>query len=194
MNTELTKTLKEKYPAIFKSFGDFEICDGWYGIVDVMCSAMDDARTTSILIDQARGKAWGIKPHKDAYGSPHYPLCIQSPQVIALQVKEKYATLRFHYRLEFEPKFQELICGDNALPEAIQLADRYHSFTDGIIQLAETISSRTCEETGLEGELHVSSCGEGWWRTLNREFAKTNSFCKERKYIPVAYVPTADQI
>lgn len=184
MNAELTKTLKNRYPSIFKSFGDFEICDGWYGIIDVMCVAMDETRTTQILVDEARGKAWGIEPYADSFGNPHYPLNIDSPQVIAPQVKEKYATLRFHYRLEFESRFQELTCGENALPEAIRLAENYHSFVDGIIHLGETLSSRTCEETGKEGELHVTR-GDGWWRTLNREFAKTDPQCSSRNYVPV---------
>lgn len=185
MNAELTKKLKGKYPAILANIGDFEICDGWYGIIDVMCEAMNEPHTTQILVDEARGKAWFIEPYKDSLGNPHYPLCIHSPQVIALQIKEKYATLRVNYRLEFEPRYLELAYGENALPEANRLADRYHSFVDGIIQLAETISGRTCEETGREGELHVNSL-EGWWRTLNREFAESDPQCRSRNYVPVS--------
>lgn len=184
MNAELSRKLYEKYPAIFRNRCEFSHGDGWYGILDVLCEALGETRTTCILVDEARGKAWGIKPYADTLGNPHYPMYTHGPQVIALRVQEKYGTLRFSYRLEFEPRFHELTCGENALPEAIHLADRYHDFIDGIIQLAETLSGRTCEETGKEGELHVSS-GDGWWRTLNREFAQTDPQCRNRNYVPV---------
>ena len=184
MNSDLTRKLHEKYPAIFMNHCWLEHGDGWYGIVDAMCEAMTEAYTTCIHVDAARAKNLGIEPQTDPEGELQYPLHVECPQVIVLQIKEKYATLRVHYRLEFEPKIQELACGENPMTEAVRIADRYHSYFDGIVHMAETLSARTCEETGKPGELHVSNAGYEWWRTLNREFAKIDPHCRSRKYVP----------
>jgi hypothetical protein len=186
MNAEMTQKLYEKYPAIFANRCGLELGDGWSGIIIAMCEAMTEAYTTCIYVDATRGKAWGIEPKENPDGEPRYAMHVECPQVIARQVKEKYATLRFHYRLEFEPRFRELAFGENSLPEATRIADRYHSFMDGIVHMAETLSARTCEETGKEGELHVSNAGiSEWWRTLNREFARMDPQCRSRNYVPV---------
>lgn len=194
MNAELTKKLYEKYPAIFANRCDFSLGDGWYDIIDAMCDAMTDAYTTWISVDEAHGKTYGIKPQIDPDGHSHYPLHVECPQVVAVQIKEKYGTLRFYFLLEFEARFRELAYGENRMPEATRIADRYQSFMAGIEHMAETLSARTCEETGKDGELHVSggSLNGGWWRTLNREFAKTDDFCKGRNYVPVADLPELD--
>ena len=58
-------------------------------------------------------------------------------QVIAVQVKEKFGALRFYYR-----------DGDEAIA--------------GMVELAEYMSARTCEECGLPGKIRDG----GWIRTL----------------------------
>ena len=185
MNTDLTRQLHAKYPAIFRNHCWLEHGAGWCGIVDAMCEAMTVAYTTCIHVDAARAKTLGIAPQADPDGELQYPLHVECPQVVVLQIKEKYATLRVHYRLEFEAKFSELAYGQNPMAEATRIADGYHSYMDGIVHLAETLSARTCEETGKPGELHVSYGGFGeWMRTLNREFAKTDPNCRSQNYVP----------
>lgn len=59
------------------------------------------------------------------------------PQLVADQVKEKFASLRFYYH-----------GGDD--------------FCQGVVSMAEAISLRTCEECGAPGKVG----GRGWIRTL----------------------------
>jgi len=120
-----------------------------------------------------------------------YSLKVNPPQVVADQVKEKFGTLRFYYHLEFDPTFQELAYGKNPNPEARKVADRYQAYFDGMVNMAENMSARTCEETGLPGEMHVSG---GWYRTLNREHAKTNESCASRNYTPTSELTKEDSI
>jgi hypothetical protein len=201
MNKALQDQLYVKYPKIFANkdksmqescmFWGIECNDGWYNILDTLCEAVTHTYTTSIEIDEERAKQWGIEPTiwKDE-PKPRYFLDVGAPQVVADQVKEKFGTLRFYYHLEFELRFREVAYGDNPIPDASKTADRYSDYIDGIIHMAETMSSRTCEDTGLPGELHVSGgTRRGWYRTLNREYAKTNEFCASRNYVPVADLP-----
>jgi hypothetical protein len=65
------------------------------------------------------------------------------PQVVAEQVKEKFGTLRFYYR-----------GGDDII--------------DGMVRMAESISSVTCEVCGNAGKSNMS----GWIKTLCEEHRK----------------------
>jgi hypothetical protein len=64
---------------------------------------------------------------------------------VATQVKEKFGTLRFY-----------VSGGDD--------------FTNGVIRMAEAMSSVTCEECGKPG----TTSGPGWVRTLCVEHRKKN--------------------
>lgn len=168
-----------------------ECGDGWYDIIDALCEAVTYTYSTSVEIDEKRAKEWGIEPTvwKDDPKS-YYFLEVDGPQVVADQVKEKFGTLRFYHHLEFEPRFRELAYGDNAIPEARKIADRYNDYLDGVIHMAETMSGRTCEDTGTKGELHVSGgTRRGWYRTLNREYAMTDPKVASRNYTPVSELP-----
>ena len=198
MKNDLDKKLCEKYPKIFvnrnKPMNETCMCwgfdhgDGWYNIIDSMCSAMTYTYQTSIEVDALRAIAWNLEPTKWGDGEVKYYLDVQGPQVIADQVKEKFGTLRFYFHLEFEPRFRELAYGENPLPAAKECAERYSSYIDGIVHYAECLTERTCEETGKEGEMHVSGNRNGWYRTLNREHAKT----LDRNFIPVTDLPKED--
>jgi hypothetical protein len=91
------------------------------------------------------------------------------PTVVLDQVKEKFGTLRVYFHLEFDKPFLEMAYGDNPEPEATKCANRYSDYMNGIVHMAEVLSSRTCEFTGLPGKLHSSG---GWVKTLNPEYAK----------------------
>jgi len=131
MREELDEQLCKKYPLIFKNrHGDmketlmcwgFECGDGWYQILDSLCA--------------------NIQSHIDwqnenfAKGYPHYEKPV--PQVVAVQVKEKFGGLRFYYE-----------GGDDHI--------------SGMVRMAESWASHTCEECGQSGK-HRSG---GWIRTL----------------------------
>jgi hypothetical protein len=123
MKQELDEQLCKKYPLIFKNrHGDmretlmcwgFECGDGWYQILDSLCG--------------------NIQHHIDwkAKQGQHVP------QVVAVQVKEKFGGLRFYYD-----------GGDEQIY--------------GMVRMAESWAANTCEECGQPGTMRTG----GWIRTL----------------------------
>jgi hypothetical protein len=120
MKPELDKLLCERYPKLFADrharvheslmcFG-FECGDGWFDLIDTLCSTIQD------YIDYNPGK--------------------NIPQVIVVQVKEKFGTLRFY-----------TTGGDD--------------MTRGMIWMAESMSGRVCEVCGKPGEVRDG----GWIKT-----------------------------
>jgi len=120
MKAELEKQLVEKYPKIFKDYkGDprqtcmafgFECGDGWYWLIDSLCKNLQ----------------WNT----DHNGYP---------QVIAVQVKEKFGGLRFYTN------------GTNDKQGAV-------------ISFVESLSYKICENCGTNQD--VSTDNKGWIRTL----------------------------
>jgi len=68
------------------------------------------------------------------------------PQVIAEQIKEKYGTLRFYYTYE-----------------AKNVDPRHDGVIEGMIDFAETMSGKICEQCGDKGETKNKY---GWWSTV----------------------------
>ncbi len=122
MKNELDTALCAKYPKIFgdrnKPMNETAMCwgfccgEGWYNIIDQLCDNIQSH------ID------WQAKQGKDI------------PQVVAMQVKEKFGTLRFYYN-----------GGDDVI--------------DGMVRMAESMSAVTCEECGAPG----TTGGQGWITT-----------------------------
>ena len=121
MSPELDKQLVEKYPKIFcNRFGSpettamcwgFECGDGWYNLIDHLCSE--------------------IQWHLDKNAKPG------TEQFVAVQVKEKFGTLRFYGS-----------GGDNKIHD--------------MIWFAEGFSGKLCEECGNPAKVRSG----GWIRTL----------------------------
>lgn len=203
MSPELDRQLCEKYPKIFRDRNApmTQTCmcwgfpgDGWYGIIDAMCRAMTYTYSTSCEIDEEDAKRLGIEPNKYSGEPPRYFLDVNPPQAIADQVKEKYGTLRFYYHLEFDPVLIELNA-KGKYPQLKEIMDRYSNYFDGIVHMAETLSEMTCEDTGKPGEMHVSGGSRfGWYRTLNREYAKTDAHCVDRNYVPTKDLPKDEDL
>jgi hypothetical protein len=179
MKEELDKKLCEKYPKIFADrHGDmrttamcwgFECDDGWYHILDQLCSNIQWHIDSSIknaeyttnynnMITHAVAGDWG--PFDEYYsGGTYTPAFLAkrkeeilvSPlrdtevvyQVTASQVKEKFGTLRFYYS-----------GGDDII--------------NGMAVMAESMSGVTCEVCGNVGRQR----GGGWIRTLCDEHAE----------------------
>jgi len=196
MKAELQQKIFEKYPKIF---GDrtkpmtetcmcwgLEVGDGWYNLIDTLCEALTYTYSTSVQVDEEDGKRLGIKPYADSYY-----FCVEPPQVIATQVKEKYGTLRFYYRSEFDEKIIYLL-ETKKYPDLEKVNDRFYNFIDGVVHFAEIASGRTCEATGQSGELHASGgTRSGWLKTLNKEHAKTALF--EQNYVPYSEIPKYEE-
>ncbi len=154
MKKELDKQLVEKYPAIFKNrygnpretamcFG-FEHGDGWYHIIDVLCSQLySKYRQAEHRYNYAR-RHEGTKSYNgeviDAVAVERLRLAMKEAYdniPVAVQVKEKFGTLRFY-------------------------VDRGNDRIYNLINFAEAMSSRTCEECGAVGKERYG----GWIRTL----------------------------
>ena len=203
MKPELDKQLCEKYPKIFKNrnasqiescmYWGIDVSDGWYDIIDALCQAATYTYTTSIMVDEADGKRLNIAPYSYT-NETTYHFEIKPPQLVADQVKEKFGTLRFYYHTELEEKMSYLK-ETGKYPELDKILERYYNYFDGIVHFAETLSERTCEVTGLKGEMHVTGGGgSGWYKTLNCEYAKNDPFCVDRNYIPVSSLKKKENI
>ena len=118
MSPELDKQLCEDFPLIFSQRNEspertamcwgFECGDGWYDLLTMLCI--------------------NIQTHCE-----YNP---DIPQVVAMQVKEKYGTLRFY-------------------------AHGGDEYISGVISMAELMSGRICESCGNKG---TKRCGD-WVRT-----------------------------
>jgi len=123
MSPDKDKALCENYPEIFMNrHGNpqntamcwgFECGDGWYDLIDRLCANIQN------YIKNKNNN------NKEVV-----------PQVVALQVKEKFGTLRFY-----------VSGGDD--------------FTDGMIWMAESMSGKICEVCGNSG----TTGGTGWIST-----------------------------
>jgi hypothetical protein len=111
--------------------------------------------------------------------------------VIATQVKEKYGTLRFYYREDYNEEIMSLI-ETGKYPDLQRIIDRYSDYINGIVHFAETASGRTCEETGQPGELHATGGTRmGWLKTVSKEHAKT--VLADRNYVPFSEIPKNEE-
>jgi hypothetical protein len=196
MKPELQEKLFSKYPKIFgdrtKPMTETCMCwgldvgDGWYNLIDTLCEALTYTYTTAIEVDEEDGKRLGIKPYSDSYY-----FTVEPPQVIATQVKEKYGTLRFYYRSEFDEN-NIFLSETKKYPDLEKVNDRFYNFIDGVVHFAEIASGRTCEITGQSGELHASGGSmDGWLKVLNKEYAKTA--LADRDYIPCSEIPKNEE-
>ena len=200
MKPELQQKLFDKYPKIFgdrtKPMTETCMCwgldvgDGWYDIIDTLCEALTYTYSTSVEIDEEDGKRLGIEPYKMG-GEDNYFFQVEPPQVIATQVKEKYARLRFYYREEYDEKFMSLY-QTGKYPDLQRIINRYSDYLNGIVHFAETASGRTCEMTGQPGEIHASGGSRnGWLKVLNKEYAKTA--LADRNYVPWSEIPKHEE-
>lgn len=151
----------------------FECGDGWFNIIDALCANIQGhvnqsrrSRAIALRFNRALARAkkgdmnglyhfytygTGDKWSEHAVKTAHISLergeertvNAACPQVVAVQVKEKFGTLRFYYD-----------CGDE--------------FVSGVTAMAESMSARTCEVCGNPGKVYHS----GWVTTLCPTHAK----------------------
>lgn len=155
MKDELDKALSQRYPLIFKRRnGDplpEDFCwgigggDGWYDLIDAMCGLIcwpyEQARES---YERARSREGQVERNGEVY---YTAVAVERARLkmkteleeipVAVQVKEKYGTLRFYV--------------DGGGPRA-----HLH------IEFAEYMSGRICDVCGAPGKQR----GGGWVRTL----------------------------
>ena len=136
MRAELENELTKKYPKILKdmykapeetcmAFG-IECGDGWYDLIENLLKDLQ----------------WNTD--KNNY-----------PQVIALQIKEKYGSLRFYFTTE-ETENSKKVDADRKQYNIGKI--------DGMIQFAETMSNIICEKCGNKGE--NKNWSTGWFSSM----------------------------
>lgn len=139
LNKEHSEKIIKEFPGFFKHIEDlrtslmafgFECGDGWYELIYDLC-----------------------KDIKEEYDKS--PTHVQETFYV-VQVKEKFAGLRFYTSHLMNKKVDELITK------------------------AEQDSYRICESCGREGFLHTTNPdgGHGWYRTLCGECAKEEEYYK----------------
>ena len=136
MKKEFQNKLFKKYPKIFRqkdlSIQETAMCwgidcgDGWYDLIDKLCEEIQ-SRVNSINRNR-RHKIENTKPSL-------VPIPMNEFVCEAMQVKEKWGTLRFY-----------VYGGD--------------SFVYGAISLAESLSSLVCSECGgkKDADTRISRC------------------------------------
>jgi hypothetical protein len=151
MKPELEKQLIEQYPKIFDvrpgnemrpySMFGIECGDGWYHLLRHLCFQIQ----SYIDFREEMNEHIVERNRKvDPEGQIDQQMLVESiPQAVVSQVKEKFGTLRFYYD-----------GGDEKI--------------DGMVCMAESLSSVTCETCGNLGKLR----GRGWWYTACNEHAK----------------------
>jgi len=135
MKKELQDKLFEKYPKIFrqKDLSMKETCmcwgietgNGWYDLIDSLCGVLQ-------------------------FNTEHN----RYPQVEAVQVKEKYGTLRFYYRI---------VSTEESLKDE-RKEDRDSGSIEGAISYAEYLSGCICEKCGTNQNITTNE--DGWLVTL----------------------------
>jgi hypothetical protein len=171
MRKELDQALCEKYPLIFRDRAGnptdtlmcwgFDVQDGWYGIIDSACAVIQ-----SHIDHSVRSNAWTIEHNRKIDEDPSYrdhrgqsyekrsvPDVVE--QVVAIQIKEKFGTLRFY-----------CVGGDD--------------YTQGVLDLAERMSGVTCERCGAPGETRNG----GWIRTLCDQHHVADGLGASKEFLP----------
>ena len=144
MKPELDELLCQRYPKIFVDrHGDpketlmcwgFECGDGWFNIINQLCANIQHQ------VDWAQEQ-------KEKYGRGE-----GCSQVVAVQIKEKFGTLRFYTN------------GGN---------DQIY----GMIRMAESMSAVTCEECGAPG----TTRGRGWIYTACDAHAREEDTAQDQE-------------
>ena len=142
MRQDPQEALYRKHPAIFrqKDLPETVTCmcrgiecdDGWYVIIDSLCCVLE--------------------AHAALAGHP---------VVAAVQVKQKFGTLRFSV--------------DDSCP-----------WCEGAVEFAEIVSGHVCEASGRPGTAVVR---KGWCRTLADDLAKAGGFVPVDDVVPVPLEP-----
>lgn len=177
MSPELEKKLFDKYPKIFAQHKlpmsqtamcwGIETSDGWYNIIDKLCGLIQGhvdwqrkMRANDIRYNRALRRALT----GDKNGLIHYykfrgEITNHTLEAVEKDIKAEKSKLGSRIRLE-KPKLSKV--------EAVQIKEKFGTlrfytntsdrYIDGLISMAESMSSITCETCGKPGHLR----GGGW--------------------------------
>jgi hypothetical protein len=131
-----------------------ECGDGWYEIIRGFCKLAHSHLENNTTRARTKNKE-----------NPRFVPCPKL-NLLFLQIKEKYGTLRLYYHLSRDLENEPL--DSNIDEELLAIRDsETMEFIRGLESFAEYLSARTCEVTGKPGKLWTC----GWHRTLCDEEA-----------------------
>jgi hypothetical protein len=167
MSPELQKQLIEKYPTLFKDrnkspkeslmcFG-CEFGDGWYKIFDNLCEYLTILSESDFAIE--------VKPEFKPEDKKYPFLWIKNPDIVFMQVKEKYGTMRVYWNAKELENYDELASKAKDVDEISKHSDRFYQRVDEAIEYVLFLSSKICEVCGKEGKLY----SDGWCMTRCKE-------------------------
>ena len=135
--------LESKFPEMFANpYGGVAVGQGWWPIIWNLCTQIDSHVKWK---NKTREALLKDNPY-------NHPIPDHVPQVVVMQIKEKFGGLRFYYD-----------GGDDRV--------------DGMVTMAESWADHSCEECGKPGK----SRDGGWIRTLCDEHeAERQERLKER--------------
>jgi len=151
VNDKLDADLCKDFPALYRDRNasmsqtcmcwGFSCGDGWHGILRELSAGITHALSPHVSGGNMKAATGG------------YYECGFS--VVVDQVKEKYGTLRYYYHSEPKP---------GVLAESVdeEYALRIMGEIEGMITMAERMSSITCEGCGVPGVIN----SDGWLSTL----------------------------
>lgn len=130
MNIELTEKLVSKYPSIFAQYGGdpkdtsmaygIECGNGWFDIIDTLCNTIQSE------VDHINF---------------NYEVSLRCE---AVQVKEKYGSLRFYIHFFFDENLDEL---------NMKRVEMSMNIIHGAITMAERMTAKICETCGDKSSL-----------------------------------------
>ncbi len=141
MNEKNTMKLFQDFPGLYREVRDaqhgFECGDGWYGLIHQLSESIE-----------AQARKLGLDPYADEW-----------PR--ALQVKEKFGTLRFYVATPSYEGERGLGFESNGGMISVRPVAGIQSIRE-LVSCAEAKSAELCEQCGAPGELVKNG---GWWRT-----------------------------
>ena len=213
MRKELQKQLFTKYPGIFRqahlSHQEscmarlFECGDGWYSLIDTLCSTiqfrLDNPSYVNITPWYKKSFNWVIIKINNGLFNVAREIdhknkgkwCLTMEDV----AKQPKLTKLLGKIAESIPRFKdEYVKPEKIQLEAIQVkskfgslcfyADNVNDESRGMISLAESLSSRVCEDCGkFDSTVGKTS---GWIFTICEQCFKTNPHYKGRKWKPLS--------
>jgi hypothetical protein len=164
MKTELEKQLVENYPNLFKFHGGDpkETCmawgcehdDGWYDLLDNLCSYITALRNRRMYVKLKEGITVKIKDRDYDYDE------VTSLEVRFSQIKEKFAGLRIYFDVVNGASEEELSKFDEKSYD--KEYERFWKDVSSAVEFTEFLSHKTCEICGKKGKVYR----DGWWKTL----------------------------
>jgi hypothetical protein len=165
MTPELEQHIREQYPLIFSGRCEISINDGWFDIIDMLCSNIQN-HIDNIVMQRGYALNWNKDVNDPEYDWSDKSSFIEREerivpelvdQVVAKQIKEKFGTLRFYYN-----------GGDE--------------YISGLVSMADSMSSVICEECGCPGTSR-STKKQRWVLVLCDKHAEEQGYIEDEDSI-----------